>query len=163
MEFQTYAAKEASALIAELLGTQAGAAMQQLQAVRDALDAAARALAPPLHLDDDVQGLVVRLKAVTDAEVQRVNDEANAAVNAARGDVQAAHVEREKLSGTLARAEAEAAILRSELQTAQSRAESAEQDLSLTVEAHAEVEASLRRLEAELKHAHQAKASVEAG
>src|SRR5687768_13053963 len=133
MEFQTYAAKQTSALITELLGTQAGAAMQQLQAVRDALDAAARALAPPLHLDD---------------EVQRINDEADAAVNAARGDVQAAHVEREKLSGALARAEAEAAILRSELQTAQSRAESAEQDLSLTVEAHAEVEASLRRLEA---------------
>ncbi len=69
----------------------------------------------------------------------------------------------EKLSSALARAEAEAAILRSELQTAQSRAESAEQDLSVTVEAHAEVGGSLRRIESELKHAHQAKASVEAG
>ena len=58
MDFQTFASKETSALIKQLLATQSGAALQQFHAVREALDAAARALATPAHLDQEIQELV---------------------------------------------------------------------------------------------------------
>lgn len=162
MDFQTFASKETSALIKQLLATQSGAALQQFHAVREALDAAARALATPAHLDQEIQELVGRLTGAAEAEIRRIREEANAALEVGRADLHAQHAEYEKVSATLARTDAEAAILRSELQTAHERTESAERDLALTVNAHTEVEAALRRLEGELKYAHQVKAGLDA-
>jgi hypothetical protein len=58
MEFRDYAATEASALIERLLARQSEASLQQILAVRDALDAAARALETPPQLDNEVQEFV---------------------------------------------------------------------------------------------------------
>ena len=56
MEFQDYAAKETSALFGRLRASQTGASLQQLQAIREAIDAAARAIEtapePDQELDD---------------------------------------------------------------------------------------------------------------
>lgn len=163
MEFPKYASAETSALIAQLLGSRSGATLHQLQAVRDALDQAARALANPSPVDRDVEALVERLTAAAAADLTRARDEAQTAVQGMRDELQARlAAERERLEAATAKIEAESALLRSELQTALERADAAERDLTITVEAHAELEMALRQAEAEAKHAAHARSALAA-
>ncbi len=172
MDFHTFASAETSTLLEQLLARQSSAPLQQLRAVREALDAAARALedAPPAH--EDVRELATRLTAAAEAEIRRARDEAQVAVDAARSEAQAAvdaardevrqlQGEGDSLRGSAAQFEAEAAALRAERQAACDRAESAERDLGFTIEAHAAVETALHAMEAELRTASQDKAALE--
>ena len=161
MEFPNYASSEISAVIAGLLEKQSGHALHQLDAMREALEAAARTLAAPSRTDQHVQELVSRLTAAADGEVQRIRAEASAAIDKSRNELRAHLADHEKLGAALARAEAEGALLKSELHTAQERLESADRDLTITVEAHAEVEGRLRKLEAEWARAAQARSAIE--
>jgi predicted nucleic acid-binding Zn-ribbon protein len=161
MDFHTFASAETSALLEQLLARQASAPLHQLRAVRDALDAAARALedAPSAH--DDVRELAARLTGAAEAEIGRARDEAQAAVDAARDEIRHLQEDSDRLRAAMAQSDADAAALRTERQAASDRAESAERDLGLTIEAHAAVETALHALEAELRAASQDKAAIE--
>jgi hypothetical protein len=161
MEFQHYASTEAATLIARLLGSQSGACLDQLRAVRDALDAAARALETPAHAEHEIQDLARRLTEAAETEARRIHDEAQRTIDAAHVELKGQLDENAKLAAAVARAEAESALLRSELQTANERAAAAERDLVVTVDAHTEVEAALRNAEAERRQAVQARAGLE--
>jgi len=168
MEFQDYAATEASALFGRLLANHAGASLQQLQAIRDAVDAAARALQAAPQPDQDIDELVARLTAAAHEEVRRAGDEsrriseeARRAIDEAEAALQKQLEENARLAAAVARADAETALLKSELETAQERAESAERDFMTTVDAHGELEATLKSAEAETRHLAQAKAHLE--
>jgi hypothetical protein len=162
MDFHTLASTETSALLERLLARQSSTSLQQLQAVRESLDAAARALEVPAHADHDIQELAARLTAATEAEVRRIREEAQAALDAARGELHTLVAESDKLRAMVVQTEAEAAILKSELQTTHERAESAERDLGLTMEAHAAIEAALHKAEAEYRHTAQGRTAAEA-
>jgi predicted nucleic acid-binding Zn-ribbon protein len=161
MDFHTFASAETSALLEQLLARQASAPLHQLRAVRDALDAAARALedAPSAH--DDVRELAARLTGAAEAEIGRARDEAQAAVDAARDEIRHLQEDSDRLRAAMGQSDADAAALRTERQAASDRAESAERDLGLTIEAHAAVETALHALEAELRAASQDKAAIE--
>jgi chromosome segregation ATPase len=168
MPFHDYAATESSTLIARLLGQQSDSSLQQLRAVRDALDAAARALEAIPRPDDDVRELVNRLTAAAQAEAQRAADEVRRVADEAHRHVEelntalAAQLEENgRLASTVARADAEAALLKSELETAQERADAAERDLTATVEAHGELERILDATDTELRRATSARTQLE--
>ena len=161
MDFQNFASKETSTLLAQLLTSQSGAAVKQLAAVREALDAAVQALANPAPADREIHELVSRLASAADTDVRRIREEASAAIERMQTELRAQLANAETQASALAGVEAERALLRSELQTAHERLEGAERDLSLTVDAHAELEAALRKLEAEFKHASHARAGIE--
>ncbi len=161
MEFHDYAAHETSALLTRLLAVRSEASTQQLRAVREALDAATRALAVPAQLDHDVQELVGKLSHTVAEQVRKIGDEAQATINAVRGELDAQKAECERLSGSLAQSEATANALRGEIQAERERADAAEGDLAVTVEAHAEIEKACHQAEAACRQESQAKAAVE--
>ena len=168
MEFQDYAATEASALFGRLLASRAGASLQQLQAIRDAVDAAARAIDAAPQPEQDIDELVARLTAAARDEVRRAGDESRRISEEARRAIDEADAALEKqleenarLAAVVARGEAETALLRGELQTAQERAESAEHDFLTTVDAHGELETSLKTAENEIRHLTHARAHLE--
>ena len=133
MEFQNFASKETASFIAGLLGTQSRATIEQLDALRRALDQAVISLSAPAPPDQPVNDLVTRLAGAANAEVQRIRLDAEAA----------------------------AERLRAEVKAAQDRAEAAEHDLMITVDAHTEVEAHLRKLETDLKQTADARTLIE--
>ena len=75
MEFQDYAAKETSALVARLRASQTGATLQQLQVLRDAIDAAARAIESAPEPDQEIDELIAGLTAAAYEEARRAGDE----------------------------------------------------------------------------------------
>jgi chromosome segregation ATPase len=161
MEFHDYAAQETSALLARLLANRSEASTQQLRTVRDALEAATHVLEAPPPVDHDIHELVARLTHAAAEQVRRVGDEAHAAVNAVRGELDAQRAESERLAASLAQAEAAANALRTEVQNERERADAADRDLTVTVEAHAELEAACHKAEAAFRHEAQAKTAVE--
>ena len=169
MEFQDYAATEASSLIDRLLAKRSGLCIQQLQALREAIDAAARTVeAAPLP-DEDIEELVARLTEAAHAESRRAGDEtrriseqARKAIDEAEASLRIQLEENGRLAAQVARADAEAALLKSELQMAQERAESAERDFLATAEAHGELEAALAAAGVEARHLIEAKTHLEA-
>lgn len=168
MPFHDYVATEASTLIARLLGSQSDGCLQQLRTVRDALDAAAKALEAAPRPDDDVKQLVNRLTAAAEAEAQRAADEVRRVADEARRHVEEANTalaaqleENGRLASAVARADAEAALRRSELDTAQERADAAERDLTATVDAHGELERILAATDTELRRATHARTQLE--
>jgi hypothetical protein len=168
MEFQDYAATETSALCARLLAGQAGATLQQLQALRDAIDATARALEAAPQPEEQVDELVARLTAAAYEEARRAGDEsrrisqeARRAIDEAEATLQTQVEENARLVAAVASADAERALLKSELQTALERAESAERDFVATVEAHGELETALKAADAQTRQLAQAKAHLE--
>lgn len=162
MDFHNLAASETSSAFERLLARQSSATLQQLQALREAVDAAARALDSAPSTDAELGELVGRLTEARDAELQRVREEARSAVEMANGEIAAQVAQIEKLRAVIVQAEAETALLRSELQTAQERVESADRDLEATLEAHGALESALRDLEAESRHRAEAKAAADA-
>jgi predicted nucleic acid-binding Zn-ribbon protein len=162
MEFQDYAEAEVSAVIAQLIADQTGPTLQALNAARESLEAAARALTSPPNADLHIGDLVGKLSQAAEADVRCVRDELGAAIDRARAELRAQVAENDRLAAAIALAEAEAALLKSELQTTQERAAAAESDLTATLDAHAQIEASLRRLESDWTRAAQSRAQLQA-
>ncbi|MGH9372698.1 MAG: hypothetical protein ACRD15_14320, partial [Vicinamibacterales bacterium] len=162
MAFQNYAATETSTLLERLLARQSAASLQQLQAMREALDVAARAFEAPLGAEAEILDLVGRLTESADADLRRAREEAHSAIEAANSEIRTHVAEIEQLRGAIVQSDAEAAILRSELQTAQERAAAADRDLEETLEAHAALEEALRKTEAESHQGAETRAAVEA-
>src|SRR5258708_31570441 len=97
MDFRDYAAKEASATVRRVFTRSAEASRQPLEAVRAALDAAAKALAsegPAGQDEQDIADLATRLTkaaaAAAEQAAKQVSDEAQKAADALRGVLQAA-------------------------------------------------------------------------
>ena len=154
MEFQDYAAKETSALFGRVRASQTGASLQQLQAIREAIDAAARAIETAPEPDQEIDELIAGLTAAAYEEARRAGDESRRISQEARRAIDEAEAELQKqvdenagLAAAVASTDAEAALLRSELETALERAEAAERDFLATVDAHAELEAALKAQE----------------
>jgi hypothetical protein len=168
MEFQDYAAKETSALFNRLRASQTGATLQQLEAIREAIDAAARAIEAAPEPDQEIDELIAGLTAAAYEEARRAGDEtrrigqeARRAIDEAEAALQTQVDENARLAAAVAKADAEAALLRSELDLAQERAEAAERDFLATVDAHGELEAALKAADAEGRHLAQARAHLE--
>ena len=168
MEFQDYAAKETSALFGRLRASHTGATLQQLQAIREAIDAAARAVETAPEPDQEIDELIAGLTAAAYEEARRAGDEsrrisqeARRAIDEAEAELQKQVDENARVAAAVARTDAEAALLRSELETAQERADAAERDFLATVDAHGELEAALKAADGETRHLLQAKAHLE--
>jgi chromosome segregation ATPase len=162
MDFHNLATSEASSLVERLLARQSAATLEQLATLRQAIDAASQALAGIPRVDGDLGELAARLTGARDAELQHVRGEARAAIEAAHGEIAAQVAQIEQLRAVIVQADAETALLRSELQTAQERAESADRDLEATLEAHAALESAIRGLEADAQRAAEAGATADA-
>lgn len=166
MEFRDYAANETSALVTRLLATQSEASLQQLCTLREALDATTRAVegATP-QINDEVQDLVKRLTNAAASAVrvasQRVRDEAQTAVDAARGELEVERSQNAILVASVEKVDAEAAALRAELQAESDRADSAQRDLSAVLEAHKHLEAAHQEVQAAYNTESEARASAE--
>lgn len=161
MEFHDYAAHETSTLLARLLASRSEASTHQLRTVREALDAAARALEAPSQVDHDIQELVGKLSHAVAEQMRRIGDEAQATVNGVRGELDAQRAETERLAASLSQAEAAANALRTDVQNERERAEAADRDLAVTVEAHAELEKAIEQTEAAHRQEAQARAAAE--
>jgi hypothetical protein len=161
MDFHDYAAQETTGLLARLIANRSDASTEQLRAVRDALEAATHALATPPPIDDEIREVVARLAHAAAEQVRRVGDEAHTTVTALRGELDAHRTVSERLSASLAQSDAAICTLRTEVDNERERANAADRDLAVTVEAHAEIEAALRQAEAACRHETQAKAVVE--
>ncbi len=169
MQFHDYAATEVSTLIAGLLARQSEGGLHQLRAVRSALEAATQALESTPHPDNEIQALVGKLTAVFETESRRAAEELRRVTEEGRRRLDEANAaltiqldENAALTGAVAQAQAEVALLRSELTTALERCDAAERDLTATVEAHAELERILKATDTELRHATHARTQVEA-
>ena len=168
MEFQDYAAKETSALFGRLRASHAGATLQQLQAIREAIDAAARAIETAPEPDQEIDELIAGLTAAAHEEARRAGDEsrrisqeARRAIDEAEEALQKQLEDNARLAAAVAKADAETALLKSELETAQERADAAERDFLATVDAHGELEAALKAADVETRHLVQEKAHLE--
>jgi chromosome segregation ATPase len=168
MEFQDYAAKETSALFGRLRASHAGATLQQLQAIRDAIDAAVQAVETEPEPDQEIDELIAGLTAAAHEEARRAGDEsrrisqeARRAIDEAEEALQKQLEDNARLAAAVAKADAETALLKSELETAQERADAAERDFLATVDAHGELEAALKAADSETRHLAQAKAHLE--
>jgi chromosome segregation ATPase len=166
MEFRDYAAKETAALFSRLLASQAEASVQHLRNLRDALDAASRGIEEgATSTPDDVQELIRRLNtaAGTAARVaaQKVQKEAQAALEAVQDNLNVQRAENERLTASLAELQAHAESLREQIQKETERAESLDRDLDAAIEAHAHVDAARLEAEAETRKQAAARASAE--
>jgi predicted nucleic acid-binding Zn-ribbon protein len=161
MEFHDYAAQETSALLSQLLASRTEASAQHLRAVREALEAATGALTALPPVEQNIQELVGRLTHAAAEQVRKVGDEAHATVSAVRGELEGQRAENARLAASLAQAESAIGALRTEVQNERERAEAADRDLTLTVEAHTELEAACRQAEAACRNEAQAKAALE--
>lgn len=136
MEFREYATHETSAVVGRLMTSQADA---QVRRAREALEAAARALdstVAPVAAGDEVRDLVQRLEAAAGIAVQRVQQDAQKAIDTVGQEL--ADARRET-------ADAKTVIetQRGELATLADRATTAECDLDATIDAHRQIEMEL--------------------
>lgn len=165
MDFRDYAATETSALLGRLLSTQAEGAVQQLRALREALDAAARAVEAsagvPRAAEKEIGTLAAKLGAAALAELQRVQQDANAGLETARADLKTHLAENKKLAAALAEARAQEEKLRDAVQREAERADTADRDLDATIEAHKQVDAARMEAEAAQKKEAHARAALE--
>ena len=149
MEFNALAAKEASALVARVLGTASQASLQKVDALRAALDSAVKALeasvADTPNAEQDVEELVKRLsKAATaeaDARLKHLSAEARKITDALRAELADAIAERDKLTASVKDVRADLESTRGQLQTEQKQAAAFRKELS-------EVQAANKKLEA---------------
>ena len=96
MEFQDYAAKETSALFGRLRASQTGATLQQLQAIREAIDAAARAIETAPEPDQEIDELIAGLTAAAHEEARRAGDESRRISQEARRAIDEAEAALQK-------------------------------------------------------------------
>jgi chromosome segregation ATPase len=139
--------------ITEVVGRLAEAADAAERRGRDEANAALDGLRAELEM---VRAEVERLRVERDAERADFERE-RGDFDRERGDFERERGDLEK-RGAAAAADLEAAVerLKAEIQTERERADGAERDLAVTVDAHGEVESALRKAEAACKHEAQA-------
>ena len=99
MDFQTFASKETSALIKQLLATQSGAALQQfMRFAKRSMRRRARSPLPRIWTRRFKSWSATHRAA--EAEIRRIREDANAALEVGRADLHAQHAERESLGNT---------------------------------------------------------------
>jgi hypothetical protein len=190
MDFREFAAKETSASVGRVFTRSAEASRQQLDAVRTALDAAAKALAsagPSGQDQQDVADLVTRLtkgaaaaaehaaKQVSDEaqkaakqasdEAQRAakqaSDEAQKAADALRAELQAIVKQKMAVAATLKEAQSQVETLRGELKTATDRGEVASRQLGEARKTNEKLEAARAELTTSLDELARARGAAE--
>jgi hypothetical protein len=152
-----------------------GALAAELGRVRDEAAAALAAVHAQLeteqarsaqHASDAAQAqaeasrLEIELAATREQAAAAAHDAAERAAQMAAHD-ETRRTDIERLAAALAEAEREMGRLAADAQAERERADTADQDLAVTVEAHAELERSLRQAHAEARQAAQARAAVE--
>ena len=148
MEFNALAAKETSALLHRVLGTASEASLRKIDALRAALDAAARELESSIaatpDVEQDVDELVKRLAkaatADTEARLKHLSAEARKITDALRSELADATTEKDKLSASLNDARTDLEATRTQLQNEQKQAAAFRKELS-------EVQAANKKLE----------------
>jgi len=172
MEFRDYAAKETSALLAKLRTSQAETALHHLRTLQASLEEAARNVETDgndTQAEHEIQELVRRLNTAASAAAraasQKVQKEAQSALDAVNEELRAQREYNDKLasaaSDAQAQAEAETAALRADLQQEKDRADAADRDLDAAIEAHAQVDAARVEAEANLRQQTQARTAAE--
>jgi chromosome segregation ATPase len=129
MEFHDYTIRETSALLERVLAGRSDAASRQLRALRETLDAAAEALALPPQIDADVRDLVEKLTHASAEQVRAVREEAQAALQAVRGELDSERAERARLATSLAQSEEIVGALRAQVEAERERAAAADRGL----------------------------------
>jgi hypothetical protein len=150
MEFSAYAAKETSALIERVVAGSSQGSLQQLEAMRAALDGASKALEAALAATPDtsteITELVAKLtKAATtdgDARLKRLSSEARKITETLRADLELQTKEKEELAATLAEAQSEAESVRGDFEKAQREAGSIREQLAEALGAQQALEAA---------------------
>jgi hypothetical protein len=148
MEFNALAAKETSALLNRVLGTASQASLQKIDALRAALDVAARELEASIaatpDVEQDVEELVRRLgkaaTAETEARLKHLSAEARKITDALRSELADATSEKEKLAASVNDARTDLEETRAQLQNEQRQAAAFRKELS-------EVQAANKKLE----------------
>jgi chemotaxis protein histidine kinase CheA len=148
MEFSALAAKETSALLTRVLGTASQTSLKRVDALRTALETAAKALeeavASTPDIDRDVDELAKKLgkiaAAETDARLKHLSAEARKITDALRAELAEVVGEKEALAISLKDARAQLDALRGELQAEQKQAQTLQKQL-------AEITASAKKLE----------------
>ena len=148
MEFDAVAARETSALLTRVLGAASQASLQKVEALRAALDTAAKALEASIastpDVDRDVDDLVKRLSktaaADADARLKHLSAEARKITDALRAELEEATTQKDKLSASLKDLRADLESTRAQLQNEQKQAAAFRSELS-------EVQAANKKLE----------------
>jgi hypothetical protein len=138
MEFSALAAKETSALLTRVLGTASDASLDQVAALRAALDQASRALeaaAPaPADIERDVDELVKRLvkaaAAEADVRLKHLSAEARKITDALRAELADVIGEKDALAISLKDSRAQLDTLRGQLATEQKQAQATQKELA---------------------------------
>jgi hypothetical protein len=172
MEFHERASSEASALIGRLQASCADKSLRQLQAFRDALDAAMQSVEtavephPPIDHDEHLKNLVERLTDAAATHARDLVERANAKSQAAVDSVQAALEERirenEELAHSLSAVRAQMEALRSEIESEMIRARTAESESAKIDEARAQAESAWIETEAALQRETASRVAMEA-
>jgi hypothetical protein len=147
MEFREFAATETSGLISRLLGRRSEESLQQLRAVREALDAAEQALEGSPKVDKEIREFVGRIVNAAGAAIKHVREESKAALEAVRGELAGERAEREKLAASLGELQEKADDLTAKLLEERERAGTAQRDLAAARDAYTEVEAGRQKAE----------------
>jgi hypothetical protein len=148
MEFDAVAAKETSALLTRVLGTSAQASRKKVDALRAALDTAAKALEASLaeapdveqEVDDVVKRLVKAATADADARLKHLSAEARKITDALKSELAVTTAEKDKLAASLKEIRADLESTRAQLQNEQKQAVAFRTELS-------EVQAANKKLD----------------
>lgn len=149
MEFSAVAAKETSALLTRVLGNASQTSLKRVDALRAALETAAKALeeavAATPDIDRDVDELAKKLgkiaAAETDARLKHLSAEARKITDALRAELAEVVGEKEALAISLKDARTQLDAARGELQSEQKQAQTLQKQL-------AEITGSVKKLEA---------------
>ncbi len=149
MEFNTFAAKETSALLTRVLGTASQASQKRVEALRAALETASKAFeqaaAATPDFEQDVDEVVKKISkaaaAETDARMKQLSAEARKIADALRAELADVIGEKEALAISLKDSRAQLDGLRGELQAEQKQSQAAQKQL-------ADLNAALKKSEA---------------
>ena len=150
MEFSALAAKETSALLTRVLGTASQASLSRVDALRAALDTAAKALEAQIasspNVEREIEELVKRLTkaaaAEADARLKHLSAEARKITDALRAELAEAGSEREGLTAALQDARTQVESMRTDLQAEQKNAQAIKKELAEAQAAHKTIEAA---------------------
>lgn len=148
MEFSALAAKETSALLTRVLGTASQTSLKRVDALRAAIETAAKALeeavASTPDIDRDVDELAKKLAKIaaaeTDARLKHLSAEARKITDALRAELAEVVGEKEALAISLKDSRAQLETVRGDLQAEQKQLQTAQKQL-------AEITGSAKKLE----------------